>query len=131
MGTRGRKSANDMAVVVALPARPDPPAELTDEQAREWVEVVNRLPADHFPRETHGLLVQYCRHVVASRRVAKLIDAAAEGDLPTLARLLRMQVAQSNAIASLATKMRLSQSSTSDRRRAKGPAERAPWDSWE
>jgi len=128
MGTRGRKSADELAVVAHLPARPDPPGELTPEQAAEWVAVVRALPADHFPRETEALLVQFCRHVVASRRVAEMIAAAGDDDLTKLARLLRMQVAQSGAIASLAGKMRLSQSATSDRRKAKGPAERKPWE---
>jgi hypothetical protein len=49
---------------------------LTDEQATEWWAVVNRLPADWFPRETHALLIQYCRHVVSARRVAQLLTQA-------------------------------------------------------
>jgi hypothetical protein len=47
-------------------ARPEPPEDLTEEQAAEWSAVVDRLPADWFPRETHGLLARYCRH--GSRR---------------------------------------------------------------
>ena len=128
MGTRGRKSAAELAATVAhLPARPDPPSELTDEQAKEWREIVRSMPVEWFPRETHGLLVQFCRHVVAGRHVARLIDAVDDDDLPTLARLLRMQALQSGAIASLSTKLRLAQSATSDRRR-KVPASRTPWE---
>ena len=47
--------------------------ELSDEEGEEWCEIVDRLPADWFARETHALLVQYCRHVVAARRVSQLI----------------------------------------------------------
>lgn len=128
MAKRGRKSAAELAVVAHLPARPDPPAELTGEQAAEWVAVVRSLPADWFGRETHSLLAQYCRHVVSARHVARRIDAAGDDDLPTLARLLRMQAVQSGAIASLATKLRLAPSATSDRRKTKGPAGRTPWE---
>ena len=35
----------------------------------EWCAVVNRMPADWFPRETHGMLVQYCRLIVGARRL--------------------------------------------------------------
>jgi hypothetical protein len=95
---RGRKSAAALTVIsssgVETVRRPEPPTELTDEQADEWRAVVMRLPADWFPRETHALLTQYCRHVVAARRVAQLIEGAegaAEFDVETYERLLRMQ----------------------------------------
>jgi chaperone required for assembly of F1-ATPase len=60
--------------------RPDAPYDLTDEQAQEWWAVVNRMPADWFPRETHGMLAQYCRHVVRARRVAQMLDAMEKSD---------------------------------------------------
>ena len=70
MAQRGKKSAASLEVVnhsgvTELP-RPQPLEELTDEQALEWRLIVNRLPADWFPAETHGILAQYCRHVVES-----------------------------------------------------------------
>ncbi len=54
--------------------RPDPPRDLTAGQAVEWRAIVRRMPADWFPRETHGLLADYCRHVLRSRKIATLID---------------------------------------------------------
>ena len=79
MAKRGRASGAELTVPKVDPIevieRPDAPYDLTDEQAEEWWAVVNRLPAEWFPRETHALLAQYCRHVVAARRVAELIDA--------------------------------------------------------
>jgi hypothetical protein len=84
MGTRGRKSAASLSVSLASPvetiARPDAPYDLTDEQIAEWWAVVNRMPADWFPRETHAMLAQYCRHVVNARRVAQLIAAHEASD---------------------------------------------------
>ena len=137
MGTRGRTSAASLEVATAAQVeridRPDAPYDLTDEQSEEWWAVVNRLPADWFPRETHGVLAQYCRHVVASRRVAQLIAAeeAGEGDLD-LARydqLLKMQEREGRALSSLATRLRITQQATVSPKTKKPPiAARKPWE---
>jgi hypothetical protein len=135
MEGRGRRSAASLAVIssggIETVERPRPPAELNDEQSFEWVAVVNRLPADWFGRETQGLLAQYCRHVVAARRVASLI-AAAEADpecsIKDYDRLLKMQEREGRAISSLATKMRLSQQTTYDKSRKKPATARKPWE---
>lgn len=136
MGTRGRKSAAELAVVpsvVEIVPRPVAPSELTDEQADEWRAVVSRMPADWFPRETHGLLVQYCRHVVAARRVAQLIAGEESGDkvdLEDYDRLLKMQEREGRAISSLATRMRVSQQSAFDKERDRGKKmAKPPWQS--
>ena len=128
MAKRGRESSAaaelaHFAAPLTAVARPDAPYDLTDEQADEWRAVVNRMPADWFPRETWPLLAQYCRHVVNSRRVAQLVAAAeagAELDVVTYDRLLKMQERESRCIASLATKMRVSQQTTYDKSRKKG-----------
>ena len=119
MNKRGRKSAASLSVavtgVVETIARPDSPYDLTDEQSAEWWAVVNRMPADWFPRETHGMLAQYCRHVVAARRVAQLISGAEKEkklDIEAYDRLLKMQEREGRAISSLATRMRISQQAT-------------------
>lgn len=134
MGIRGRKSAASLTVItpagVESGRRPKPPAELNDEQAIEWMAVVNRLPADWFPRETHPMLALYCRHVVSARRVAQLIKAAESEkdlDLETYDRLLKMQERESRAISSLATRMRISQQSTYDKSRKKPLSAKPPW----
>jgi hypothetical protein len=136
-------TANGLAAI----RRADPPEDLTEEQAHEWRCVVNRLPAEWFPRETHGMLAQYCRHVIAARRVAQMIDTLesevskeiAEG-MPAaevllkcakaMDRLLKMQEREGRAISSLATRMRISQQSTLDREKRKPlkPAKK-PWES--
>lgn len=136
METRGRKSAAELTLVkadgLAAIRRPDPPQELTDEQAHEWRSVVNRLPAEWFPRETHGMLAQYCRHVVSARRVAQLIADLEQNEdfsVEDYDRLLKMQEREGRAISSLATRMRISQQSTLDREKKKPlkPAKK-PWD---
>ena len=62
MDQRGKKSAESMVVIEPEYIRPDPPGELTSEQASEWRAIVGRMPADWFTRETHGLLIQYLNH---------------------------------------------------------------------
>lgn len=131
---RGRKSAASLAVVtggLSIP-RLEPPEDLTDEQVHEWRAVVDRLPADWFPRETQALLAQYCRHVVAARRVAQLIErceAADDFDLAEYDKLLHMQEREGRAMTSLATKMRISQQATVRAEKArKPPVQAKPWE---
>jgi len=137
LAQRGRKSADSLQVVtpgnVTSLARPEPPADLTPEQADEWWAVVERMPADWFPRETHGLLSQYCRHVVTARRVAQLIQSA-EGaddlDIQQLDQLYKMQEREGRALSSLATRMRISQQALIDKRTDKpGKTAKKPWES--
>ena len=134
MEGRGRKSTASLAVVasnIEVMDRPRPPAELNREQAAEWISVVDRLPADWFGRETQGLLAQYCRHVVAARRVADLIAAAeldSECSIKDYDRLLKMQEREGRAMSSLATKMRLSQQSSYDKSKKKPGQTRKPWE---
>jgi hypothetical protein len=136
MKQRGRKSAASLTVIsstgIEAIRRPDPPEELTEEQAAEWQAVVNRLPADWFPRETHPLRAQYCRHVVCARRVAQLIEHAEaddELDIEDYARLLRMQEMEGRAMSSLATRMRITQQATVRAEVARKPlALPKPWD---
>lgn len=136
MKQRGRKSAAELEIArpgaIETVERPDAPYDLTDEQSEEWWAVVNRLPADWFPRETHAMLAEYCRHVVKARRVAQLVaaeEAQEELDLSSLDKLYKMAERESRAITSLATKMRISQQSTSTHRANKGTrGTKKPWD---
>jgi hypothetical protein len=150
MEGRGRKSAASLSVIsssgIETIERPRPPVDLNQEQANEWVSIVNRMPAEWFPRETHGMLAQLCRHLVSARRVADMI-AALESELSNEAeegksraevilsatkafdRLLKMQEREGRAISSLSTKMRLSQQSTYDKSKRKPGQIRKPWES--
>lgn len=134
MGTRGPKSAASLEVArpqVEAVQRPDAPYDLTDEQTEEWWAVVNRMPADWFPRETHGLLSQYCRHVVAARRVAQLVAAEEAGDGLDLARydqLLKMQEREGRALSSLATRLRITQQALVSPKAKKPEMVKKPWE---
>jgi hypothetical protein len=135
MKTRGRDSAASLAITTVgqleTVPRPDAPYDLTDEQSTEWWAVVNRMPADWFPRETHGMLSQYCRHVVSARRVAQLIEKAMKAeafDVDGYNQLLIMQEREGRALSSLATRMRLSQQTTYDKTKKKPLQGPKPWD---
>jgi len=141
MKQRGRKSSASVSVISAngleATTRPSPSPELTDEQANEWREIVNSLSADWFPRESLGLLAQYCKHIIASRHIGQLItemetDEDEEFLISKYDKLLQMQEREGRAISSLATRMRLTQQSvwtaegagTKNRNRAKS---NKPW----
>lgn len=131
---RGRKSKAELEVVAqdyeVIP-RPKAPQDLTPDQSDEWRRIVNRLPADWFPSETHAVLAQYCRHTVAARRVAQLIASAEEDpalDVDQYDKLLKMQERESRALASLGTKMRMTQQGTTTHRARKGNMVKKPWE---
>lgn len=134
MKTRGRTSTAALAVTagkIETVQRPDAPYDLTDEQTDEWWAIVNRMPADWFPRETHGMLSQYCRHVVSARRVAQLIEQAMQAeafDVDGYNQLLIMQEREGRALSSLATRMRLSQQTTYDKSKKKPTVGKKPWE---
>jgi hypothetical protein len=129
-----------MGVIQGIPQRPDPPEELTPEQAAEWRAVVTRMPVAWFPREIWPLLCAFCRHIAYARHIAGLIDDAHKGDLTDRAalmrynRLLSMQQRQSNALMGLSTRMRLSNqaryTATSAATKSRGDVMgRKPWES--
>jgi len=135
MGSRGRQSSAALSVVrpagIETIDRLQPLVQLTMEQAEVWRTVVDHEEADWFSPSTGELLAHYCRHVVAARRVAQLIAAAEAGetlDVEEYDRLLKMQEREGRAMSSLATKMRISQQATIDKRRQKPKTSQKPWD---
>jgi len=136
MVQRGRVSAAALEIVPKVFDRVErlrPPAELTDEETEVWAGVVNTQPADWLSPGAAPLLAQYCRHVVQAKRVAALIEQATSAPdlgVKDYERLLRMQQRESVIVALLATKMRLSQQSTTNHRGNKRPTvTRKPWES--
>jgi hypothetical protein len=135
MGARGKTSTAALTVLasggITAVQRPMAPDHLTDEQAEEWLEVVNRMPAEWFPRESHGLLAQYCCHVVQARYVSQMLgslmaEEQKDGWLMDYDRLLKMQERESRSMAALARGMRMTQQSTYTQRKSKGTAIKKP-----
>ncbi len=133
MGTRGRKSAADLAIVPASGVisirRPNPPPELSDEQAVEWRAVVDGAPADRYGRDFQPVLISYCRHAVSQRRIGQLIAAAEASDTLDIVeydRLHKMQERETRALAMLAVRLGIALTTTHERKKAN--AFRKPWD---
>lgn len=114
-----------MTGVVPLPGSQKPPKaprELTADQAAIWDSVVGNLPPGWFGKETHALLVQYCRHASRADQIARVIERMEEAEVPdprAYAQLLSREHQQSQVMATLATKMRISQQSTYDKKSKK------------
>jgi hypothetical protein len=88
MGTRGRKSAASQSVVItaSFGRRPEPPDELTDEQAAIWRATTESEPTEFFgSAATQALLADYCRHRASADAVSKMIDAFDMGLLTSAA----------------------------------------------
>lgn len=146
MGDRGRQPASALNVVdsgIQSVKRPKPPEELTPSQAEEWVAVVERLPADWFPRETHAMLAEYCKHVSSARTIGKMlariespesqrepVDGEDAFDMEAYDDLLKMRERESRTIMALARSMRITQQATYDpkKKKGKGGGEPRPWE---
>ena len=134
MAQRGRKSSASLAVVPVVPLapqrRPEPPEHLNEAEATEWRELVAAMRSDWFGRESHGLLESYVRHVCLARLIANVIPAQIGDDIAAFDKLTAMHARETQALATLATRMRLSQQSTRDEKTRKqnehvGPL---PWE---
>ena len=138
MEGRGKKSGAALSVVGKLSAveRAEPPAELNNAQADEWISIVNRMPAEWFPRETHAILAQYCKHVISSQTISEMIETLLSlKNVPPLElmdpydKLLKMQEREGRAMSSLATRMRITQQATYSKDKQKGGnAHKKPWE---
>ena len=136
MGARGRVAITSLMNPensTNVIQRADAPYDLTDEESDEWCAIVGAMPADHFMRGNYALLGQYCRHIVAARRVAQLIESAAkqrEFDRKEFGILLRVQAAETGSIIRLSRSMRLTQQSVMRAETTKHPKGqmKKPWD---
>jgi hypothetical protein len=119
MGERGRESAASISV---LPTafegnRPDAPAELNEDQAAIWNDIVRGEAAGWFNTPAlQGMLVDYCRHTATAKLLGKQIDGTSLEGLkgPELKRyetMLKLRTKETSAAAAMATKLRLTNQS--------------------
>jgi len=117
---------------VATSRRIEAPLDLSDEQAEVWRSIVSAHAADWFGPGSAPVLAALCRHTVAARRVAGWLERleATDGELDEdrWFRLLARQEAESKAVATLATRLRLTPQSRYTPHRAAGTARREPGD---
>jgi phage terminase small subunit len=124
MGARGPKSAASLAVVPVaadgaeisyLPSRPDPWPGLSDRESQLWTTIVDSLVVDWFDAGNLPLLAAYCKAVVLFEKVS---EAAEEADFVVVSEngtekvnpVFTLQESAAKQMASLAVKLRLSQS---------------------
>jgi len=93
---------------------PDAPYNLTDAEADEWRGIVSSMQPGYFARSHYPLLAQLCRHIVASNRLAQLIEATCKikkVNKYELTSLLKAQNSESASIVRLCRQMRLAHKS--------------------
>jgi len=132
MAKRGRHGAAELTVIgpggIEPIRRPKAPACLTDDAAAEWTAIVDRMPPDWFPRETHPMLIQLCRAITRAHRIDTMLSRG-NLDLESFQSLLKTEQTLSALIANLSTKMRISQQSHYDNRRRRDfSPKKMPWD---
>jgi hypothetical protein len=113
--------------------RPDAPYELSDAEAEIWQRIVADLPADWFTPKNMDLLVQNCRHVASSNRIARMMEDMIKVPGPICLKqydaLAAMQERETRCITSLMTKMRTSQQSlVENKRKLDAFKVNKPWD---
>ena len=114
MQQRGRKGSKGAAALHVV-EKPEPPAELNEDQAREWRAIIDSMRGGWFPRETHIMLVQLCRVKDRLDHIARNLDRwQDEGKTATAAyraeRAAEDELTKTAAV--LMTRMRITQQST-------------------
>jgi hypothetical protein len=98
-----------------------------------WEEVTSCYPADWFNIGNAHILGQYCRHVVAARHVAELIERVIgyrDFDIRAYKALLETQAKETSLMCSVATKLRITPQSTLNHRGNQVPMMlNKPWES--
>jgi hypothetical protein len=129
MGVRGRQGVAELSVTrIHALRRPDAPERLSQEARVTWDSIVGRLPVDWFPAETLTMLETYCDMICLQRRMADMTQRS-DANVKLLAREM---IDSAVVIGQLATKMRLTQQSTHDRKKSKNKADQPtgsakPW----
>ena len=118
--------------------KPPPPASLTAAQGGIWRRIAADRPEKWFSAENLLLLAEFVRHAEYADHLAELIKierAAGTEDKTNLIRLLKSHGYQTERLANLGTKMRLTEQSRSPAARAYAQRERTaggvrPWNDW-
>src|SRR5262245_25522892 len=117
MAERGRPSNAELQAIHAI-RRPEPPETLANEAKVVWRTTVGRLPNDWFPDETLPMLEIYCTHVWLHRRLGMMLKPGTQK--ADVKQITAQMAEEAELIANLATKMRITQQSTHDRKKSKG-----------
>jgi hypothetical protein len=121
MPQRGRKSPDSLLIAAtAIPQRPEPPADLSPEEADIWRGYVTPMPADWFPSNTWQTLANLCALVAHCRLLRSELHWFREGIPKDPAGYERFRQIEKSleskmlTIATLETKLRLTPQSKDD-----------------
>lgn len=96
--------------------RPEPPANFNFLESEVWQMVVDSMPSGWFPEASFPVLSAYCKNTVAMDNISELITVCTQDpikmDINLYLKLVRSQKEVSSVLASLATKLRITQQST-------------------
>lgn len=107
-----RKSTAALSITPpAITGPAEPPADLTEDQAALWREVVESKPSDWFGPDSLPVLKEYVRAATTCDRLAVVVERALEEGSDGLPKLLEMRDREAKRVAVLATKLRLTQQS--------------------
>lgn len=119
---RVSEEAQNIARYAGVAQKPEPPAELTSEQAAYWRSICADLPPGHIRSDNTPVLIELCRHISYSVQLSEALTDIRElglagTDRETASRrsafcqLTRQARSQSQLIAVLSTKLRLTNQS--------------------
>lgn len=130
----GRKSAAEREVEAARADDADylePPEDMPPGQRETWALTVRSKPPEWFREDSIPLLEAYCQAVESYRMIRERLKSPPDRILD-FQRLQHMATSQAQLMIQLATKMRLTQQSRFDRRKAgtlnREPHVDAPWE---
>ena len=112
----GPKTQPDVIMEPDLPGElPDPPGELSEDEAKEWRRYWLVSPPGWFPKETWPLLVQLCRHIVNARWLGEtmqeirvgLLDPRNAEDIKHLEVVTRLHDREGRAMSAIMERLRL------------------------
>jgi hypothetical protein len=110
-----KPSAESLSIAsVSIPTRPEPPVDLTDFEKEIWRSVTNTKPPEWFQPDTFPLLRAYCRAASVYEQISEkvvFLDIKFCDDDKLIRGWIDSQEKQARLIATLATKMRLTQQS--------------------
>src|SRR5688572_16088460 len=127
-----RKSAAAASTLALVPGTPAPaPPDLSKKEAAVWCEVVESKPWDWFGRDSLPVLKEYVRAAVMCDALAEKVSAGVDGEANVLRALLGMRDQEARRVATLVTKLRLTQQSRYTPQSANAASKKAgaqrPW----
>ena len=112
----GRKAQPKGVLEPLVPGvQPDPPKELSPDEAIEWKRLWEVSPPDWFPKETWPLMIQLCRHICQARFMGECMQEVRQGLLSPkdveqirhLEYITRLHDREGRAMAAIMEKLRL------------------------